>query len=151
MARFGLARLETSMRRIPPGMILLNPFAEKSFSPEDGAIARSHGILALDCSWKTAETQFSHASTVHHARALPFVVAVNPVNYGKPLKLSTLEAFITALSILGDLEQAKELTRLFKWAPHFLEMNREPLEEYRTAKNSTEIIEIMHRYIGDDG
>jgi len=150
MARFGLVNLASSMKRIPPGLILLDPFAEKSFSPEDADIACPHGILALDCSWKTAEEQFAHASHLHHSRALPFVIAVNPVNYGKPLKLSTLEAFVTALYILGKLKQAKTLVNLYKWAPHFLTMNQEPLEEYRTAKTSADIIEIMHRYIDAD-
>ena len=150
MARFDLVRLSSSMKQIPKGMILLNPFAEKSLSPEDAPIAQSHGILALDCSWKTAEDQFAHASDIHHSRALPFVVAVNPVNYGKALKLSTLEAFVTALYILGEEQQATSLVQLYKWAPHFLVMNKEPLEEYRKAKNSAEIIDIMHRYIDDD-
>ena len=150
LARFGLVRLAPSMKRIPPGLIFLDPFAKKSLSPEDIEIARNHGLLALDCSWKTAEQQFSRASDIHHARALPFVVAVNPVNYGKPLKLSTLEAFAAALYILDAVNQAQELVKMYKWAPQFLEMNREPLEDYRKAKNSAEIIELMHQYISDD-
>ena len=151
LARFELVRLANSLKKIPSGLILLDPFAKKSLSPEDIDVARKHGLLALDCSWKTAEHQFSAASDIHHARALPFVVAVNPVNYGKPLKLSTLEAFVAALYILNAVEQAQELVRLYKWAPHFLEMNREPLEDYRRTKNSAEIIELMQQYIGNDG
>jgi pre-rRNA-processing protein TSR3 len=78
------------------------------------------------------------------------VVAVNPVNYGKPLKLTTLEAFAAALYILDEINQAKELLSLYKWSAHFLTMNREPLEEYRNAKDSAEIISIMHQYIERD-
>ena len=32
LARFGFVRLETNIRRTPRGTILLNPFAEKSFT-----------------------------------------------------------------------------------------------------------------------
>ena len=81
------------------------------------------------------------------SRALPFIVAANPVNYGKPFKLTTLEAFAAALYILGDVEQAKEIMNIYKWGPHFLELNHEPLDEYRMAKNSEEVITIMKRYI----
>ena len=81
------------------------------------------------------------------SRALPFLIAANPVNYGKPFMLTTLEAFASALYILGETKQAKDILTIYKWAPHFLELNIQPLEEYRTAKNSQEVIRIMNEYI----
>ena len=81
------------------------------------------------------------------SRALPFLVAANPVNYGKPFKLTTLEAFASALYIIGEKEHAKDILNIYKWAPHFLELNYQPLEEYRKAKNSQEVIKIMNEYI----
>ncbi len=147
MHRFDLANLTDNIRSIPPHLILLNPYAKKSISPEDRDIAQKKGILALDCSWKTAEEQFPLIQKKCRSRALPFVVAVNPVNYGKPLKLTTLEAFAAALYILDEVDQAKRVLSIYKWAPHFLTMNQEPLEEYRKARNSTEVIKIMHQYI----
>ncbi len=148
--RFGYAQLASTLGKIPQGMILLNPFAKKSLSAEDKKIAKKQGIVALDCSWKTAEQQFPLMKKRFHSRALPFVVAVNPVNYGKPLKLTTLEAFAAALYILNEVDQAKKIVQLYKWAPHFLEMNKEPLEEYRRAKNSAEIIQIMNQYLSEE-
>ena len=145
--KFGFAKLETNIRKISKDKILLNPFAEKSFSREDADIARKHGILVVDCSWKNAEHSFEYLDKRNRSRALPFVVAANPVNYGKPFKLTTLEAFATALYILGENEKAKEILNLYNWGPHFLDLNKEPLGEYREAKNSTEIIKIMNQYI----
>ncbi len=147
LAKFGYAKLETNIKKVPKDMILLNPFAKKSLSPEDKKIAYKSGILGLDCSWKNAETSFDFLLKKNHSRALPFVVAVNPVNYGKAFKLTTLEAFSAALYILGNTEQAERILALYKWAPHFLTMNKEPLEGYKNAKNSKEIIEIMNQYI----
>jgi pre-rRNA-processing protein TSR3 len=145
--RFGFAKLEKNLKKIPKHAILLSPFAEKSLSREDLPIAEEVGILAVDCSWENAEERFQEVSKSYISRALPFVVAVNPVNYGKPFKLTTLEAFAASLYIIGKPDQAREILKIYNWGPHFLELNREPLEEYRKAKNSTEVIEIMKHYI----
>lgn len=145
--RFGFVKLETSIRKIPHDMILLNPFAEKSLSREDLNIAKHTGILAVDCSWENAENSFEYLDKRNHSRALPFVLAANPVNYGKPFKLTTLEAFAATLYILGDTKHASNLLKIYTWGQNFLVLNKEPLDDYRKAKNSTEIIKIMKQYI----
>jgi len=147
LARFGLTTLVKKYQKIPRGAVILDPFSEKSLSKEDLEPAKKRGIVAVDCSWKKAEDCFKILSRIGKNRALPFLVPTNPVNYGRPFKLSTLEAFAAALYILDEVEQAKELMRIYKWAPHFLELNKEPLEEYRKARNSKEIVEIMKDYI----
>ena len=145
--RFGFAKLEKNLRKIPKHAILLSPFAEKSLSREDLPIAEEVGILAVDCSWENAEERFQEFSKAYIPRALPFVVAVNPVNYGKPFKLTTLEAFAAALYIIGKPDQAREILKIYNWGSNFLELNKQPLEDYRKAKSSKEIIEIMKQYI----
>ena len=147
MAKFGFAKLETNIRKTPKDCILLNPFAKKSISKEDLPTAKKHGILAVDCSWKNAETSFDFLVKKNRSRSLPFVLAANPVNYGKPFKLSTLEAFATTLYILDCVEQARDILNLYKWGPHFLVLNKEPLEEYLKADTSAEIIKIMNQYL----
>ena len=145
--KFGFVKLETKIRKTPRDAILLNPFAEKSLSKEDLKIAEKNGILAVDCSWKNAEKSFDFLDKRCNSRALPYVVAANPVNYGKPFKLTTLEAFAAALYILSNIDKAEEILNLYKWGPNFLVLNKEPLEDYRKAENSTEIIKIMKHYI----
>jgi len=146
LAKFGYVKLEPHIRKMPHDCILLNPFAEKSLSREDLNIARKNGITAVDCSWKNAEKSFDFLNKHNHPRALPFLVAVNPVNYGKPGKLTTLEAIAATLYILGYVEKAEQLLALYKWGPHFLVLNKEPLEDYKKAKNSKEIIDLMKQY-----
>jgi len=148
--KFGFAELKTNIRKTPRHAILLNPFAEKSISKEDTRFAEKNGMLAVDCSWKNAENSFEYLNKRNYSRALPFVIAVNPVNYGKPLKLTTLEAFAAALYILNETNQAKDILNIYKWGPQFLELNKEPLEDYRKAKDSKEVIELMMQYIGDE-
>jgi pre-rRNA-processing protein TSR3 len=147
LARFGFVKLETNIRKTPKDAILLNPFAEKSLSKEDLATAQKNGILAVDCSWKNADKSFEFLDKRNHSRALPFVVAANPVNYGKPFKLTTLEAFAASLYILGLVNKAEKILDLYKWAPNFLVLNKNPLEDYRNAKDSKEIIQIMKKYV----
>ena len=127
--------------------MLLNPFAEKSLSKEDLPIAKEQGIVALDCSWNKVESAFQYLEKKSNSRALPFLLAANPVNYGKAFQLSTLEAFVASLYILGEVDYAKELLRIYNWGPNFLILNKEPLEDYRKAKDSSEIIQIMKQYI----
>lgn len=145
--RFGFADIITNIKKTPRKSILLNPLAKKSISNEELAIAKKHGILAVDCSWENVEKNFDFLNKRCTPRALPFLIAVNPVNYGKPFKLTTLEAFAASLYILGEKKHALDILKIYNWGPQFLEFNKEPLEEYRKAKNSLEIIKIMKQYI----
>ena len=147
LARFGYAKLETKIQNTPKNAILLNPFSEKSLSKQDKEFAEKNGILGLDCSWVNAESSFGILNKRCHSRALPFLVASNPVNYGKPFKLTTLEAFAAALYILNEVDRAEEILRIYKWGPNFLILNKEPLEDYRKAKDSNQIIQIMQQYM----
>jgi pre-rRNA-processing protein TSR3 len=80
-------------------------------------------------------------------RALPFLMAANPVNFGRPCKLSSVEALAAALYIMGEKEQACIILSKVNWGIRFLEVNREPLDLYAGAKDSSEIVRIQSSYL----
>ena len=134
MERFGLARLVKKPNAIPRRSIILDPYADVLLSKADKDLSRRYGITAVDCSWEDAEEVFSTLSRFPNHRSLPFLIPVNPVNFGKPRKLSTLEAFIACMYILEEEEMMERLLRLYKWSHHFVEINKEYLEMYRSSR-----------------
>ena len=127
--------------------MVLMPTTDKVISRDDLELARRCGIAVLDLSWKATGDNFPKSIKMSRQRALPFLVAANPVNFGKPFILSTAEAFAAALVILGHRSQAEQVLSKFKWGPTFFSLNREPLEDYENAKNAAEIIEAQALYI----
>ncbi|ELZ09491.1 hypothetical protein C479_11755 [Halovivax asiaticus JCM 14624] len=146
LERFDEAILHRSMGQVPYGVVL-NPHAERALSPadRDGALET---LVALDCSWESAgEAAFSMPG---EHRALPFLVAANPVNFGRPFRLTTVEALAAGLWILGEQGHAEELLDPFRWGETFLELNEEPLRRYADCADSSEVVAVQDEYLVDE-
>lgn len=148
LKRHGLIREVPHIRALPRRAVVLNPFSETAFSPADKYRVEKSGLVGLDCSWEQAEkVLLKHVRGT--SRCLPILIAGNPVNFGKLTKLTTAEALAAALYIIGFNEQAEELLSIFKWGHTFFELNRERLENYAKAKNSTEVIVLQEKHMSD--
>ena len=142
LKRRGFARLVKRTRLLPRRAVVLNPFSEIAFSPADKKRIEDWGLSALDCSWEHAEKVLLK-QVRGTSRCLPILIAGNPVNFGKATKLTTAEALAGALYIAGLKREAIEMLSIFTWGHTFLELNKALLENYASARNSTEIIEMQ--------
>jgi pre-rRNA-processing protein TSR3 len=142
MKRFGRVRVLSHISDVPRNTLLLDPTAKQAISPMD---RNAPSLTVLDCSWEVLDT--SIAQKFRTRRALPFLLAANPLHYGKPFQLSSIEAFAAALFILGEQEQAKQILSLYTWGCRFIELNAEPLSLYANAKDSAGVIAIQSGYL----
>jgi pre-rRNA-processing protein TSR3 len=142
LEKAGFLKIFNKISQIPRNTLLLDPTAEQALSPADKYVK---SITVLDCSWVVSDTGKVRSWRIR--RALPFLIAANPVNFGKPCVLSSVEALAAALYIIGEKDRAVALLSKVRWGTRFLEVNREPLDLYTNAKNSTEVIKIQELYI----
>jgi pre-rRNA-processing protein TSR3 len=131
---------------LPKRSIVLNPFGEIALSPADRERIEQFGLVALDCSWEHAQKVMGeHVRGT--SRCLPILIAGNPVNFGKLTKLTTAEAIAAALYIAGFKKEAEEVLSIFTWGHTFLELNKMLLDNYVTAKDSGDIVEMQTRLL----
>jgi pre-rRNA-processing protein TSR3 len=146
LSRFGMINLIYSFRAIPTGSVILDPFSSMALSPIDREIIENRGLVAIDCSWVEAEKVFNR-KIMKESRCLPLLIASNPVNYGIPSKLSTVEAMSASLYIIGFQKEAKRLLSIFKWGPSFITLNKSLLNEYSKAKDSIDVINRQREFL----
>jgi len=84
-------------------------------------------------------------------RLLPWLVAANPVNYGKACKLTCAEALAAGLYIAGYVDAAELLMNKFKWGHGFISLNRELLESYARCATGEEVLETQARWLTNGG
>lgn len=142
LKRRGFARIVSRTRFLPKRAIVLNPFSEIAFSPVDKQRVANFGLVALDCSWEHAQ-KVMQGHVKGTSRCLPILIAGNPVNFGKLTKLTTAEAIAAALYIAGFKEESEQLLSIFTWGHTFFELNGMLLDNYVTAKDSAEIVEMQ--------
>ena len=143
LSRMKKGKILTTMKDIPRGAVVLNPVSEIAFSRADRDFVIKSGLVGLDCSWKQAESIFAN-SRFGAQRALPYLLAANPINTYKPIKLSTAEAIAAALYIVGLKDESYDLMSVFKWGHSFLTLNKAWLDSYAECEDSTSVVEVQN-------
>lgn len=143
--KFKLIKLITNPKLIPKFAVTLNPYAKEVLTPADKELIKRNGLIAIDCSWNKIYETFKKRFKGLNKR-LPFLLAANPVNYGKLSKLSSAEALASALYIVGYKEEAEKILSLFKWGKTFLTLNKNPLKDYSEAKSIEEVLKLEKEY-----
>ncbi len=149
LARLGCLR-ELRLQQRFPG-VALTPSATDCISPGDYHLIHSDGLAVVDCSWnRLDDVPFGRIKSAA-PRLLPWLVAANPVNYGKPCKLTCAEALSAGLYISGYRDAAELLMNKFKWGHGFITLNRDVLESYMRCKTGVEVIETQNKWLTEGG
>lgn len=138
--------------------VVLSPNAEQTVSPLDKAAVEKYGACVVDCSWNEIDSIPFHKMRMGYPRLckfihknvnkiVPFLLAANPVNYGRPMKLTCVEALAATMYIVGLKQDAEDVLAKFKWGQTFIDLNRELLDAYADAKDNEGVIQVQNDYI----
>lgn len=119
--------------------VIVTPNGKQVVSPADKEILEQYGAAVVECSWaRTGEVPWSKIGGKHE-RLLPYLVAANSVNYGKPWRLNCVEALAACFAICGHLEWAEQILAPFSYGEAFLDINSTVLKKYAACKDAGEI------------
>ncbi|XP_039146164.1 LOW QUALITY PROTEIN: 18S rRNA aminocarboxypropyltransferase [Dioscorea cayenensis subsp. rotundata] len=132
------------------GGIALSPVGTQCISKDDHLLIKRKGLAVVDCSWARLNDVPFVKLRCAAPRLLPWLVAANPVNYGRPCELSCVEALSAALIICGEEETANLILGKFKWGHSFLSLNRDLLKAYSNCENGSEIISVQNEWLSSN-
>ncbi|PSR76269.1 hypothetical protein PHLCEN_2v8563 [Hermanssonia centrifuga] len=129
--------------------IVVSPKGKLVVSPSDREIVETHGLAVVECSWaRLDEVPFGKIASPHE-RLLPYLIATNPVNYGKPWRLNCVEALAAAFYITGFDSYAERLLAAFGWGHSFWEVNRQFIVQYKTCNTAEEVSAMQEKILRD--
>ncbi|KAJ4485442.1 DUF367 family protein [Lentinula aciculospora] len=119
--------------------IVVSPKGTQVISPSDRDIILRNGLAVVECSWaRLDDVPFGKIASPHE-RLLPYLLATNPTNYGKPWRLNCVEALAAAFYITGFDSYAEILLSGFGWGGSFIIHGRHFLEKYKRCTTAAEI------------
>lgn len=145
LARLGLVK-SLKIKQKFHGLVL-TPTGEKCVSAADREIMDTKGIAVVDCSWAKIDQTPIAALKPSHGRLLPFLVAGNPINYGRPCQLSCVEAIAATMYIVGYQKLATHYLNKFSWGHSFIDLNEELLDIYANCKDSASVVTAQNEYL----
>jgi pre-rRNA-processing protein TSR3 len=119
--------------------VIITPNGKQTLSPADRPLLEQYGAAVVECSWaRTKEVQWSKVGGKCE-RLLPYLVAANTVNYGKPWRLNCVEALAAAFAICGHHDWAEQVLAPFSYGSAFLEINSSLLRRYAACEDEAAI------------
>ncbi|KAI0016335.1 hypothetical protein F4780DRAFT_759787 [Xylariomycetidae sp. FL0641] len=119
--------------------VIITPNGKHTLSPADKELMDQYGAAVVECSWaRTQEIQWNKVGGKCE-RLLPYLVAANTVNYGKPYRLNCVEALAAAFYICGHPDWAEIALRPFNYGESFLAINSKLLKKYAACADEEAI------------
>ncbi|KAF9892741.1 ribosome biogenesis protein tsr3 [Aspergillus nanangensis] len=137
LIQHGLMR-ELAIGQRFPGVIV-SPNAKKILSPADRELLEQYGAAVVECSWvRVKEVPWSRIGGKCE-RLLPYLIAANTVNYGKPWRLNCVEALAACFRICGHEDWAQAVLSPFSYGEAFLEINHELFKRYAACETEEDM------------
>lgn len=119
--------------------VVVTPKGVEPVSPADRGVIAQAGVAVVECSWaRLDDVPFAKLRSPNE-RLLPYLVATNPVNYGKPWRLNCVEALAAAFYIVGLDEYAEILLSKFSWGHSFWKVNGGFIKQYQACADAAEV------------
>ncbi|KAF2099958.1 DUF367-domain-containing protein [Rhizodiscina lignyota] len=127
--------------------IVVSPKGKKYVSSADAPVLEQFGAAVVECSWnRVEEVPFARIGGKHE-RLLPYLVAANSINYGRPWRLNCAEALAACFYICGQKEWAEDVLAPFSYGEEFLKINADVLNAYVECKDDEEIKKAEENYM----
>ncbi|RDW60374.1 ribosome biogenesis TSR3 family protein [Aspergillus mulundensis] len=137
LMNFGLMR-ELAIGQKFQGVVV-SPNAKKVVSPADKELLEQYGAAVVECSWvRVKEVPWSRIGGKCE-RLLPYLIAANTVNYGKPWRLNCVEALAACFCICGHEDWARVVLKPFRYGEAFLEINAQLLKRYAACETEEDV------------
>lgn len=127
--------------------VVVSPNGKGIVCPNDRGVVENYGSAVVECSWARLDEVPFNKIGGKHERLLPYLVAANPVNYGRPWKLNCVEAVAACFAIVGHSDWAEKLLSNFSWGLTFLKINKELLEVYAQCTDSESISKAQDEWL----
>lgn len=127
--------------------VVVSPSGKTVVCPDDKELVENYGAAVVECSWARLEEIPFNKIGGKHERLLPYLVAANPVNYGRPWRLNCVEALAACLAIVGHLDWAEDILSKFSWGLTFLDLNKELLEIYEGCSDHDSVKKAEEEYL----
>lgn len=127
--------------------VVVSPNGKGVVCPDDREIVETFGAAVVECLWaRLDEVPFGKIGGKHE-RLLPYLVAANTVNYGRPWKLNCVEALAACFAIVGRTDLARQLLENFSWGPTFLDINAELLAVYQQCTDAASVDRAQEQWM----
>ncbi|KKA27990.1 hypothetical protein TD95_003296 [Thielaviopsis punctulata] len=127
--------------------VIITPNGKKTLSPADAPLLEQSGCAVVECSWaRMSEIPWSRVGGKCE-RLLPYLVAANTVNYGKPWRLNCAEAMAAAFAICGHLDWAETIMEPFSYGQAFLDINESILKRYSACADEAEVKAVQEEWM----
>ncbi|OWB80685.1 hypothetical protein B5S32_g4978 [[Candida] boidinii] len=127
--------------------VVVSPNGKSVVCPDDREIVEKNGAAVVECSWARLDEIPFNKIGGRNERLLPYLVAANPVNYGRPMRLNCVEALAACFAIVGHDDWARELLKNFSWGLTFLDINEELLKMYQDCDTAESVLEAEAKWL----